>query len=282
MPIPAVARLVTVAVVAALFAAPPLAGASPRQASGAFESKNRSFEPSGAYAFPSEVGMNGEKGIRIAVSNAGFIAEALDGYYDRRYFIDTYFRDAETLVVYFDFATNGAYKGMSYYFGSGAGCGFCYDGAVVSTVRFSGGRAQGKVKLTPKPGEAHWDIDIDVPVASADYGVALPAGGGAPGKAYAAYHAALAGGEPDAVKPFFTQENQEGWAEDRDEIVASYRKDHPDKSYRIVSGWSRGDRALLLIEGASSYMNAKSEVQLVKEKGTWRIANEMMQARLGN
>jgi len=215
------------------------------------------------------------------VSNAGFIGEGIDRYYDRRHFIDTYFRDAETLVVYFDFSPTGVYKGMSYSFGSGDGCAFCYDGSVVSTVQLAGGRAKGKVRLAPKPGEAHWDVDVDVPIASSDYGAALPAGGGDPGKAYAAYHAALATGKPDAVKPFFTEEMQEGWAEDRDEIVGSYRKDHPEKSFKIVNGWTRGERALLLIEGETPYMNATSEVQLVKEKGTWRIDNEMMKVKVG-
>jgi hypothetical protein len=265
----------------ALSLAGPVAAEEPRQASGRFASRHTSFEPAGAYAFPSSVGMDDEKGIRIAVSNAGFIAEGIDRYYDRRHFIDTYFRDAETLVVYFDFSPSGAYRGMSYSFGSGDGCGFCYDGSVVSTVQLANGRAKGKVKLAPKPGEAHWDVDIDVPIASSDYGAALPAGGGDPGKAYAAYHAALATGNPDAIKPFLTEEMQEGWAEDRDEIVSSYRNDHPEKSFKIVEGWSRGERALLLVDGETPYMKATSEVQLVKEKGTWRIANEMMKLKLG-
>jgi len=261
--------------------AAPVAAEEPRQASGSFSGRNASFEPTGAYAFHSVVGMDDAKGIRIAVSNAGFIAEGIDAYYDRRHYIDTYFRDAETQVVYFDFALSGAYRGMSYNFGSGDGCGFCYDGTVVSTVQLAGGRAKGKVKLAPKPGEAHWDVDIDVPIASSDYGAALPAGGGDPGKAYAAYHAALATGKTDAVKSFLTEDMQEGWAKDGDEIVSSYRKDHPEKSFKIVNGWVRGDRALLLIEGETPYMNATSEVQLVKEKGTWRIDNEMMKVKMG-
>jgi hypothetical protein len=265
----------------ALFLAAAVAAEEPRQASGRFSGRSASFEAAGAYAFPSSVGMADEKGVRIAVSNAGFIAEGIDRYYDRRHFIDTYFRDPETQVVYFDFSPSGAYKGMSYQLGPGDGCGFCYDGSVVSTVQLSGGRAKGKVKLAAKPGEAHWDVDIDVPVSSSDYGAALPAGGGDPGKAYAAYHAALATGKADAVKPFLTEDMHEGWAEDGEGIVSSYREEHPEKSFKIVEGWSRGDRALLLVEGETPYMNATSEVQLVKEKGTWRIDNEMMKAKLG-
>jgi hypothetical protein len=264
-----------------LVLAAPVAAEEPRQASGSFSGRSSSFEATGAYAFPSPVGMDDEKGVRIAVSNSGFIAEGIDRYYDRRHFLDTYFRDAETLVVYFDFSASGAYKGMSYAFGSGDGCGFCYDGTVVSTLKLAGGRAKGKVKLAPKAGEAHWDIDIDVPVSSSDYGAALPADGGDPGKAYAAYHAALATGKTDAVKPFLTEDMHEGWAEDGEGIVESYREEHPEKSYKIVNGWGRGDRALLLVEGETPYMNVTSEVHLVKEKGTWRIDNEMMKVKLG-
>ena len=35
---------------------------------------------------------------------AAFLPEALDVYYDRQHAIDTYFKDEETLVVYFDFS----------------------------------------------------------------------------------------------------------------------------------------------------------------------------------
>jgi hypothetical protein len=267
--------------VLALALATPLAAAEAPQASGSFAGREWTFEPRGAYAFPAEVGMDDEPGIRVAVSNAGFIAAGVDRYYDRQYFIDTFFRDAETLVVYFDFSPKGEYKGMSYYFGSGDGCGYCYDGSVVSTVKIAGGRAKGSVKLPAKEGEAHWDVTFDVPVASGDFGAPLPAGGGEPGAAYAAYHAALGGESPDAVKPFYTEETQAAWAEDRDGILSSYRKDHPDKGYKVVRGWSRGDRALLLVEGENAYMNVSTEVHLVKEKGTWRIDNEMLQAKLG-
>ncbi len=268
-----------VALLLPLAFAPALGALEPRQANGTFEGKEWNFEPFGAYAFPSKVGMSDEKGIRIAVSNAGFIPEGIDRYYDRRHYLDTYFRDDETLIVYFDFSPSGTYKGMSYYFGSGDGCGFCYDGSVVSTVRLTGGRAKGKVKMAPKNGETYWDIDIDVPIASDDHGTPLPAGGGELGKVYTAYHAAIVNGSSAAVKPFMVGELQSNWANEGDQIASTYRKDHPDKSFRVVKGWSRGDRALLLVEGETSYSKVKTEVQMVKEAGTWRIDNEMLQIR---
>ena len=63
--------------------------------------------------------------------------------WDRRHVIDDYFRDEETLVAYFHFGKDGKYKGMSYYFASGDGCGFCYDGTVQSTVKIEKGRIDG-------------------------------------------------------------------------------------------------------------------------------------------
>jgi hypothetical protein len=253
----------------------------PRQASGQFTGREWSFEPMGAYAFPSKVGLGDDQGIRIAVSNAGFIADYVDRYYDRQHFIDTYFRDEQTLVVYFDFTPAGVYEGMSYYFGSGDGCGFCYDGSVVSTVRFDGGRAIGSIESAPQDIEAHWKVAVDVPIAPTDHGRELPPGGGEPGTTYSAYHEALATGDASAVKPFYTNDLQAHWETEGETIAASYRQEHPDKSFRIAAGWSREDRALLLVEGETSYGRVRSEVQLVSEGGTWRIDNEMMQFTYG-
>lgn len=267
---------------ALLLTALPLGAAEEaRQATGKFEGKQWTFEAFGAYAFPAEVGMDDAPGVRVAVSNTRFLTEGIDRYYDREHIIDTAFADEESLVVYFHFAKNGAYKGMTYFFGSGDGCGFCYDGSVQSTVKIGQGRIKGKIKLAAKPGENSWDIDIDVPVAPTDWGEPLPAGGGEPGKVYAGYHAALAAADPVAAKPFFDEESQAGFPGHAEEIVRSYREDHPDKSYRIVKGWSRGDRALLLVEGETSYSKVKTEVQLVREKGTWRVVSEELQIRMG-
>ena len=243
----------------------------PRQAEGTVESKDWKFEALGAYAFPAEVGFDDEPGIRVAISNAGFVADVLDRDYDREHMIDTFFRDDKTLVAYFHFAKNGAYKGVSYYFGSGDGCGFCYDGSVQSTVRVEKGRIHGSLKLAAKPDDLQFDLKFDVPVAPTDYGEPLPAGGGDPGKAYSALHAALVAWDYPAAKPFFTDAVQADYAEQSEAIVQSFRKEHPDKSYKIVKGFLRGDRALLLVEGETSYSRVKSEAQMVREKGTWRV-----------
>ena len=121
------------------------------QASGKVESKGWTFEARGAYAFPAEVGFDDEPGIKVAISNAGFLVEALDRDYDREHMIDTFFRDDETLVAYFQFSKSGAYKGVSYYFASGDGCGLCYDSSVQSTVKVEKGRIHGALRIAAKP-----------------------------------------------------------------------------------------------------------------------------------
>jgi hypothetical protein len=42
----------------------------------------------------------------------------------------------------------------------------------------------------------------------------------------------------------------------------------------------RGDRALLLIEGETSYSKVKTEAQMAREKGTWRLVSEVLQIRM--
>lgn len=273
-------RWTTLALLSAL---PTLAlGEEPRQATGKFEGRNWTFEAFGAYAFPAEVGMDDEPGIRVAVSNTGFQTDKLDRYYDREHVIDTFFADGESLVVYFHFAKNGAYKGMTYYFGSGDGCGFCYDGSVQSTVKIAGGRLKGKIRLAPKPDENSWDIDLDVPVAPAGHGDPLPAGGGDPGRAYAAYHAALVADDRAALAPLLPEASQVPFKENPAAEVDACRKDHPDQNFRIVKGWAQGERALLVVHGETSYSRVETEAHLVLEKGTWRVHNEVLQVRIGD
>ena len=124
---------------------PSPSAAATSQASGKFASRNWEFEPSGAYAYPGEVGMDDEAGIVVAISNASFDSEFFDGYWDRGHAIETYHKDAKTLVASLQFAKSGTYKGMTYYFESGDGCGFCYDGSVRSTVKVENGRIHGRV-----------------------------------------------------------------------------------------------------------------------------------------
>jgi hypothetical protein len=275
------ARAILVSIAIALAGVTPaLAQDSKPQASGKFEGKEWWFDASGAYAFPSEVGMDDEQGVMVAISNVGFSSN-VDKYWDRRHVIDEFHVDEETLVVYFHFGKDGKYKGMNYYFGSGDGCGFCYDGSVQSTVKIEKGRIHGKLKAPAKPDEVTFDLAFDVPVAPSDYGTPLPAGGGEQAKAYAGYHAALNGDDPAALAPYLDAEDRAKLAEQGKEMLDYLREDHPMKSYKVVKGFVKGDNALLLVEGETSVMNVENEVHLVKLDGTWRVYTEVMQVKLG-
>jgi hypothetical protein len=274
------ARLVALPLAVLAVALPALATAAPSQASGKFESRNWEFEPVGAYAYPGEVGLDDEAGIVVAISNSPFDAEFFDGYWDRGHAIETYHKDDETLVASLQFAKSGAYKGITYYFESGDGCGYCYDGSVRSAVRVEKGKIFGKVTLVGKPGELAFDVTFDVPVAPSSYGEPLPAGGGEPGKVYAAYHQALAAWDKAALRPFYTEKVQGNYTERADAVVQAFRSDHPDQAMKVVRGFARGDRALLLVEGETSYSKVKTEVHLEKQKGTWRIVDETLQIRM--
>jgi hypothetical protein len=261
-------------------AAPPARGADAApQAKGMFEGKNWKFEATGAYAFPGKVGFDDEPGIVVAVSNISFNPQKLDTIWDRRYMIDTYFRDEETLVVYFQFSKTGAYKGLSYFFESGDGCAFCYDGKTKSTVKVVQGKLKGRVQLAKKKDDAFFDVTLDVPVATNNYGKKLPADGGEPGKVYAALHTVLDGTDPAALGPIVAAKLASQLDEAGKDVLEVLQEQHPTKSYRIVQGYANEEHALLIVEGETSTINVKTEVHLVREKGEWKFDDEVMQVR---
>jgi len=258
-------------------------GADPApQAAGSFAGKNWKFEAQGAYAFPGKVGFDDEQGILVAVSNVPFSAAKLDTIWDRRHMIDTYFRDDETLVVYFQFSKNAEYKGLSYFFGSGDGCAFCYDGATKSNVKLAQGRLKGRLQLAKQKDDAHFDVTIDVPVATSDYGKPLAPDGGEPGKVYAALHRVLDGNEPAALRPIVVERLAVQLEEAGADVLAVLQEEHPTKSYKIVQGFAQGDRALLIVEGETPTINVKTEVHLLRERGEWRFADEVLQVRFAD
>ena len=118
--------------------------------------------------------------IRVAVSNAGFKAAALDAFYDKAGAISSRFSGDEVKVVYFEFDEHGKYTGLSYYFASGDGCGFCYDTTVKSTVKAAGGRLAGNISY--KADDRQFDVTFDVPIPPKAWGDPLAKDGGADGK----------------------------------------------------------------------------------------------------
>jgi hypothetical protein len=255
---------------------------APKQASGTFASRAWTLELVGAYAFPAdEVGFDDQPGYKVVVSNRGFVASWLDKYESREYYIDNRFRNDEDFVVYFHFDRQGAYKGMTYYFESGDGCGFCMSSKTTSTVKVEKGRIAGRLALPQEDDDAHFDLQFDVPIAPTDHGKALPAGGGDPGKIYAAFHKALVDFDTDAVVANLTADNAERFTGDKAKALDLWRSEHPTENYKIVKGWVDGDFALLLVEGANSFMKMNLDVLLEKEKGVWKVSDELTQPKFG-
>ena len=265
------------ALVAGITAEAP-AAEPPDIAHGTFKSQAITLEVRSAIAFKGKSYLGPDDVLIVAVTNARVHGDALADYYDRKRAVEKRIKDDDTGVVYFEFRPNGAYRGLSYYFVPGNGCGFCTS-EVASTVRLAGGKLSGTLTGTEK--DRLFQVVLDVPVMSDDHGSALPADGGAPGAAYLAYHAALVKRDRAALKPLLSLDRQQTWADaekkgNAGKFVEYLAEEHPDKSVRIVRGFVKGDTAVLLVSGDSLVGNLSGEVLLKKEKDAWHVDDELM------
>ena len=268
---------------AAVVAAADPPAPAPATASGTFEDTKWKMDIAGAYAFRDETfGMGEGRAIHVAVSNTEFLPEAVDEHYDRRYAISTLFADEETKVVYFEFDESGKYNGLSYYFESGAGCGYCFDSKVRSTVRAAGGRLKGE--LSYDADGRKFQIALDVPIPPKSWGDPLPRDGGDPGKAFLAYHAALEKRDKKAIlalsdadmKKRFQDFEKQG----KLDAYLDYRwsDEHTNlKTIAITGGYVRGDRAVVLFDGSNPYIeHLHGEAILRRESGAWLFHKDMV------
>jgi len=259
------------------------AAAAEGHASGTFTSHGATLGVADAYAFRGASALGGEtKVLVVAVSNQGFVAPAIDEYWDRRHALDTLFRDEETGLVFFEFAADGRYRGYSFYFGPGNGCGYCGGGAVASSVTLSGERLRGRLTQRGSDDEPGIDLTIDVPLASDDHGTPQGVGGGAPGAAYVAYHEALAGNDLAALRERLSTERRATWDGaaangDSDGFVAFLAREHP-RSVRVVEAYVEGDHALALLAGEGDLGRLDGEALLVREQGAWRFEEELFRS----
>ena len=257
-----------------------LAAAETPQASGTFEGSKFKFDVKGAYAYWSRSSTEGPL-IEVAVSNDGFIASAFDTFYDPKPVIENDFVDDKTAVIYFQFEPNGKYHGMSYYLGSGDGCGFCYDPGVKSNVSVAANRAKGGLKF--KGENRSFDIQFDVPIAPKEWGTPIKGDGGDIGGAYKAYNNAMNADDRKAIFDLLDAHTQEFWKkrekEGKLDSYLDYRADkvhYRIKDARIVRGYVRENQAVLLIKAASPVIDhLHGQVVLTKESGRWKISDEV-------
>jgi hypothetical protein len=272
-------RIAAFAVLLMLVAKPALA-ADVDTATGTFTSQTVTLNAKSAIAFRGKSFVDPGDALIVAVFNARVNAAAIADFADRRRVIETRIRDGETGVVYFEFKPDGTYRGMSYSFGPGNGCGYC-AGDVKSTVKLASGKLSGKLAGSEK--DRTLDITLVTPVMADDHGGMLPPDGGAPGKAYLAYHAALAKGDRATLKPLLSQGQQQFWDEaEKNRKVAAFlhamAEAHPVKSVQITQGFVKGDKALLQVAGEASAGRVVGEVLLVKEGEAWRVDDEITEA----
>lgn len=276
----------TIAFVAAAIAAStvPWVQQKAAPAAGTFTSKDVTFDVAGAAAFTGVSPLDKDQpAILVVVSNARLNGDALADFVDRRLAVEKLIKDDKTAVVYLEFTPQGRFRGLSYYLGAGNGCGFC-SSEVASTVKLANGRLAGTLKGTER--SRPFDITLDVAVLSDNHGAPLPADGGAPGKAYLAYHAALVKRDSKAIKPTLSPGRVEVWdrANSKGDVngyVDFLAEDHPIKSVRIVKGWATANKASLVIEGEGQAGNVAGEVLLVNTKGAWGVDEELVDAVIG-
>ena len=256
------------------FAAEPVPSAD-----GSFQSRTFTMPVSTAMAFRGKSIIDKTDVIVVAITNGDIRVDWFANFFDRRRAIEQRLKDKETAVVYLEFKPDGAYRGLSYYFAKGNGCGYCGGNlGVTSTVKLANGRLAGSLKS--KDEARTFDVTFNLPVTPDDHGAPLPADGGAPGKAYRGYHEALAKRDAKALRAFLSKELRETLdeAEKKGKAAAELNfvaKGHPEKSVRIIKGFSKGNQAVLLIEGESSVLKLTGEVVLVNEGGTWRVDDEL-------
>jgi hypothetical protein len=259
-----------------------LAADSQDTVKGSFKSKTVTLQAKSAIAYRGKSFLDSREALIVVVTNARVHPEALAEYYDRRRVVEKRIRDDETGVVYIEFRPDGSYRGLSYYFAQGNGCGFCTS-EVASTMKLANGRLTGNLKGTEK--DRAFEFALDVPLMSDDHGATLPADGGAPGAIYLAYHEALVKRDRARLKSLLSDDRQQTWsnAEKKgqlDGFIDYLASEHPEKSVRITKGYAKGDTAVLLVTGDSVAGKLIGEVLLMRENNTWRVDDELMELEL--
>jgi len=258
---------------AGLVPGPLRAAADGPPASGSFASGGVHFAVGGAFAFPGKLEMSDQQGIVVTVSNAEINGDFYGQYYDRPYIMDHFFKSDERVVVHLLFARDGRYVGLSYYLGPGNGCGFCSAGRTQSNVKLTSGKVVGTLKLRDK--DRQFEITLNAPVYSDNLGTKQGPGGGAAGKAYLAYHAALVKRDAAQVKKLLVEEQMQAWEAAAEKHALAGLMDQlaeqDPTTASVTDAFENGERALVLIAGRSAEGKVRGEVLLHRQGGAWKV-----------
>jgi hypothetical protein len=251
------------------------AGAEDR-AVGRFVGSNWNFELGSAYAFPGDELLGDGRGILLALTNAGLNEGWLSAWKDRRWVLDHLIADSDEenakLVVYLGFDTKGKLEGFSWYFGSGDGCGFCSNGAIVSTVKIAGGRLVGTIK----GGDDDFSIDVDLDIPVQDERPGKPAAADSdPAKAFLTFQSQLAAAEYGGLWAQLDSEWQDilkdRTPEQLETFYSNLGRDKLPPEVTVREVFIDGDRALVVYSGTASYGGkVQGEARMDREDGVWK------------
>jgi hypothetical protein len=115
---------------------------------------------------------------------------------------------------------------------------------------------------------------------------ALPRGGGEPGDSYRAHLDAIARGDLPGAKALWTGHQRTSWDENVKRFKAPLGMGFSEKDLfksmaqrmptdpTVLGGWINGDRATIRIEVTSDGRRAIADIDLLREAGTWKIAQQ--------
>ena len=120
---------------------------------------------------------------------------------------------------------------------------------------------------------------MSTPAATAMSGKALPADGGAPGKAYRDYLAALAAGDLAKLAKSVDAEHAAQMKDPEFKKMLKMIQAMEPKDVKIVRGSIDGSKATLEVTGKDGDATSNGTVELVMEGGAWKLAKESWSTR---
>ena len=112
------------------------------------------------------------------------------------------------------------------------------------------------------------------PLPNAKTGKALPAGGGAPGKAYNAYRKAIRDKDIAALRRTAPASQAKDMSDSDLEKMIDFMNTISPATPKITRGYVKGDRAVLYVEGILEGKKHYGTVELAAKGKTWFIAHE--------
>jgi hypothetical protein len=112
------------------------------------------------------------------------------------------------------------------------------------------------------------------PLPNAKTGKALPAGGGAPGKAYNAYRKAIRDKDISALRRTAPDADTKEISDSDLEKVIEFMTTISPVTTKITRGYVKGDRAVLYVSGVLEGKKQYGTVELVVKGKTWFIVQE--------